>query len=362
MRRAESREFIYWSIDMKLSGGVLVLMSVVIHGNTCVAQSEESPSILAEFALTGLKDSFDPLRTGEYRARGKVEDCISEEELGTTLEVEFHCWFDFDAQKVRMDRTDKSDSEDEVAVYKFSRTPDGNLFWNSRGRNLAIKRPEPANKNSKSFQPVFDVRAMGFCDHANLSTDFQRAFAWFLSEPAKEASVDSGQAYQLKWHRKGTPYAKTMWLDGARGFVPIRYEEKGPLEAEPRLVTQMTWSEVAGVPVPDSFQFTQRIGGKRRVTYHLAFEWESVNQDIPDEVFTWESFELPVGAYVKDLRLGQDNAITVAYIGRTDRGEQAPVPPDTANKRFVYMIWSTIVLLAILLGGFAIQRARRRQA
>ncbi len=344
---------------MTFSGRMLILVSLAISANPCAAQS---PSVIGEFALTGLKDSLDLLRTGEYWARGKLEDSIGNKEVRITQEVEFHCRFDFDAQKIRMDRTDRSDSEDEVAVYKFSHTPDGSLFWNSRGRNLAIKRPEPAKKNSKSFQPVFDVRSMGFCDHANLSTDFQRAFAWFLSEPAKEASIDSGQVYHLKWHKDGTPYARTMWLDGARGFVPIRYEEKGPLEAGPRVVTQMTWSDLDGVRVPDSFQFTQRISAKRILTYNLAFEWKSVNGEISEDVFTWEGFELPVGAYVKDLRLGQDNAITVAYIGRTDRGEQTPVPPDTANKRFVYMMWSTIVLLAILLGGFAIQRARRRQA
>jgi len=152
-----------------------------------------------------------------------------------------------------------------------------------------------------------DVRSLGFAVHVSLSERFEDCLQSQLDTPLDEAVLGEDGVYQLKWIW-GNVAEFTLAIDGKNGFTPIRMRQCDAPDRPPRTSSETTWVQIGDVWVPKTFRIEVRDvkGNSIRSSCMLSFEWESVNEPVPDRCFTWEGLDLPRGTIVFDYRTRKD--------------------------------------------------------
>jgi hypothetical protein len=150
---------------------------------------------------------------------------------------------------------------------------------------------------------------------------------------------------------------RTVWFNEERGFTPERYEFQGRTREVWKLrdVTTTEWQQQQGLWVP--VRMTHQ-GLVTKKDTELAFTWESLNEPLPDELFTAEGFESDEGTYIVDARLGPP--VITEIVGQE---YSPPQPPDTPPRREWQWTPLRIVLASALALMFALAMlslARRR--
>lgn len=296
------------------------------------------PELLREYIVQGMLYQREQLRSGVYRAHGrKVDD--DPRWPGIDGDVTIYCAFDLDEPRLRFDRVEPSLSAtdfdarpDEVhdivdgntalpstfatelvsLEWRYVRTADRSLVWCTDWPVVQVKRPD---ESPPSGVAPFDVRALGLAYWMDFvkGYQFEELVESYKAETPVEIVRIPEAVFRATWIRGGT--RTVVWIDSEQGVSPIRLEVSERLPAatedgsgnwsQPKLVSDVTWQAINGVWVPRTFSIEELHLAPRVMKYELTFDWESVNQDIPDEVFSEEGLELPERTVTVDDRLGE---------------------------------------------------------
>jgi hypothetical protein len=358
----------------------------------------------AKFLMTGLRDHRERLRKGVVRVTGqKYEKSYRQEPLNGAVK-QFYA-FDYDAHLLRYEREEVRRSyiaTDPVnqTTPVFGKTPTVDLIsnriyfrragmsvqystWSTGGANEVDICPEDQDRPVIS---AFDVRLAGmlYLMSYERQDSFEEIFESYNKHPADEVTDEGSGVYRIQWTiDTGGPFPnhrRTLWIDRPKGFSPIRLEVRDhgysvpPTEpwGDPYCTNEATWTEIAGVWVPETFRI---YGGpddpdkdplhRYAQRYEHTFEWESVNEPPPDKYFDVDSLNLPKGCMVVDWRgqrpivervVGEPNSQSVGELGTATRAAPSPQKPFWRNWLFLSNTAVMVVVLILL----AMKRARWR--
>jgi hypothetical protein len=365
---------------MKLQVMALAGLLVVVGGGAPAqtAPADAGREKLAQFIGLGFKDGRDRLHSGVYRARGrKVDDSAETGKLEGPVDI--FCAFDYRNELLRFDRVEvdrvfpvgaeegqKTAWVAEPVGGKYARTPKKSFHVAHGDKNPSITVHDPQYSPLTGVQPI-DIRTLGLCYANDLESSFQETYKSLTLQAPDEIGKDAKGMYRLRIEYDEGLAQYVVWLDEAKGFVPVRMERAERNEPgerwEQRCVSEVSWVEKGQAWVPKSYRIVDQIVPGRTMTYELAFDWESVNEPIPEKLFTPEGFGLPKGALIINEELSKPFIEGVIGGGpvRAILADAEPPPPPKEEKSTVWIAILGMVLLgAASVYGFGWYHFRRR--
>lgn len=319
------------------------------------------------FLHAGMTAARHQLRSGIFRASGNwTEAHDSGEVIKSSWEV--YCAFDYDSDAFRFDqelqlplalpegvRPGKVPIRLATVKTKVAFSTDGAVYWCDDESGMVELWGDSFETNPRL--KVFDVRSVGLLGVFSFGNRVSVDEICDIRSRLKVRDVTQHSGVQrILYEAVESKVLIALSIDESEGFTPIRTEIRDLAEvgsnptfeqAEVVEDDSVTWKLIDGVQVPESMQLVA--GTDRR---ELAFEWESVNKPIPDELFQKEGLGLPGETFVIDHRLGRG-----IVIGRLDGKPTAfsNEPPLSANRSRTW-IGSAIIglLLTIGLAGWII--------
>ena len=358
----------------------------------------------AEFAATGLLAGREELRTGVYRATVVIED-LFEGEIPIREEYTVSSGFDAPAGRLRFDgedprriglpvgvppgemgmsraeldalaaRADAAPHETRVVThtfrsiilpdrrYQWERPGDGHGPWADSGSQwVVVELPT----GPKLQHPVWAPRALGLW------------FANVLAYPAHLTAEDLlGGAFtrpnlesfeQLSDHvvrlTLRTENIRTrFYLDTRRGYSPIRLEDArwdGRSAWETVNWTDVAWERVSDAWVPVSITGESREPPIHPVDMKVAFDWLSVNEPVPDRMFSPSDFaDVDPMTEIVDYRLGEPFVVGTLEAPTRPPGWSA-FPTEPARRPWwESTLWILTVVTVLGAGGWWWVRLRR---
>ncbi len=341
------------------------------------ARAADNPAELVsvEFVMKGMKAHRQQLVKGKVVISGvkKVDRPLIRNQ---ETDVSILCAFDHESGLLRFDRREAQSTIDSAGKTASDPVTRQSRLWRN-SESIAhwreIHQPgEPSleihplsYKPRRTTETLFDIRAVGmlywlsFFDNSQVE-EVLESLMFVPAEPVEER----GGQYRLVWELDD--HRRTLWVDAKRGFTPTKMiiEDKAGegWDPEPLLENKTSWRQVDGVWVPEAFMIRMRnklveriaegklrSAGETSTSYHLAFEWESVNAPLPDNLFSYKKQELPRGTYVVDFRSGEPIIAEVI-------GADSSLPPSPQSKqeswglsRFLLVLGSILVLAAVLM-------------
>ena len=358
-------------VAVSLSSLLLAEMPVVAADPTC-----------GDY-LAAVRENAERLSSGEYRASGTLE-IERFDGSGTKLVFEelIEGAFDERKQGIYFSRTRRQvGGEGELRFGRsmrawFVATPEYSVQGRMSGSPFArvsISPPIEPHEAPEFFQPIFDVRSLGFARYIALQYSWKEHLAALEKMKCRGAAPQGNGVYRLtleaQFPDSNAGYRYLLWLDEQQGLQPVRFEVLGVRFTEPPEVlgtnatAETSWKEVDGVWVPVTLDASGSTGrGKERL--QLSFMWQSVSDAIPDRRFHWKSLDLPQWSRVFDVRLGAGNPQHVATIGvpaeETIITSQDELESVGGFRWIVFVIG--LVALGVLTGYFLRRHWARRSA
>ncbi len=306
---------------------MLVLVAALLIAPQLPDSEVLSDEKLIDFVIRGIKNEREQLRSGIFEAHGRV---VHENQTFGHFEgeVELICAFDYDADWFRFDRSedvlDSSPGRDALQASseshprsktdtgvsypkrkmggKYARTPTSTVEYLA-GDQSAVAKPV-GTAPAGSIRP-FDVRVVGLCTLGGLelNTGFDKWYKSCEAHKPESAVAEGNGIYRLTWFYENRSIKAINWISEKEAFSPVRFEmyQYGVLPdgstgtTEPSHESVVTWKKVSGVFVPEKFTAVFRGQPGHLDSYELAVEWKSVNQVVPEILFTREGFELKKG-------------------------------------------------------------------
>jgi hypothetical protein len=337
------------------------LFVVLIAGTAVLAAwnraaGQTSKQDLVDTLLAGLRNHVDHMRSGIV-----VYDVVNKN--GVITEKRFVA-FDSATQRIRSDveilaeeRTVKTVITKKKFLH-FTTTEDGGL----------LTRLNPGDTSKMADCPPIDARALGLCEYfavakGGKAEDLSRNMARL---PVLNATVEDGiglVALLVQDHGGEQPMEqRLLWVDTANDYVPVRTEFRFVLRDGSYSIKQQvetSWGEInkTWVPIKSVSRFfgpndVVRLYGEIRLT------WKSVNEKVPEELFTEENLKLPKNTYIVDTRLG--TPVLEKVIGLDLPVPRVPGPAGTSTGGKVLLV-TCIVLVVVLSGILAIRIHRKRK-
>lgn len=236
-----------------------------------------------EYYMSGLKKHRLVLDSGVFRAYGVRQTKT------WSRKIELFCAFDFTAHKLRFDRREGKKGGDGFTEYKYIQTEKNKIICQENGAGIAVL---PIDSPVRSKSVPFDVRTLGIANYGDLLNfagfdDLHAAMA--KNAPLKVTTTEEGLT-RIESESPGQVISD-LWLNEKAGFTIIRKEnwttdaETGQRDKEG--TSDVTWLQKSGVWVPKSFRLWHSL-----VTDELSFEWESVNEPVPEILFTPKGFDV----------------------------------------------------------------------
>lgn len=319
-----------------------------------------------QFLMMGMKDNFDRLQRGVFQATGRFTD-RSPDFGDLEGEVTLFSAFDFQKDWLRFDRSEpvrKHASPNsktwvsELQGGRFAHTPEGSVQWHLGTTIAGIKR---ASEAPSSLIRPFDIRSLGIYFGNGLSKGypFRELHARYLEYPLERVVSTQNGIHQLTFLLKPYPDQRqgdvrvVLWIDEKAGFSPIRTEwterDLRDLNAwKPSMeVNETTYQLVSEVWVPRTYR-TERRSDKVSQCLELAFEWQSVNQPVPRELFTKEGLELKTGTSYMDTTSGKPIVVGAAGV-KNFPNKFGPEGPIYDKPTYAWLYWTLGSLAAAML-------------
>jgi len=349
---------------------------------------------LADLCVQGMKDGRERLRSGVFRARGRrvVDEAllVGKGPLLPETKWEVYCAFDHAKELLRLDwvqpmpwvrspkemdpkqaaandlRAALGDGTAEVhmVTHKYVRTPRHGLAWTSGSQH--VLNQSPPGDAWKHRPAGLDVRALGLL----LMVDFDKGkgFPAVVNNLAKMEFTEVGEDDKGLCHLvcvfgKDKELQRQLWLDRTNGYTPVRHElryldRSGPVptwQAKPRETSEVTWEQVSAVWIPRTFSLTLERAPGVKASVELAFEWEAVNQPVPEEQFTPDGMDLPPRTQIVSWELGKP--VVLGYTGKKlERSTDSTPPPGTPS---LATTLGRLLLLAVVVIVVALLSWRR---
>jgi hypothetical protein len=260
--------------------------------------------------LDGLRENREKLTSGIFRTSGLRETLNQEARRGSTVKFRAYCAFDGSVRRFRYEETftDRYGPFDAAKTrsdaVKYVRTADRSIHVSTQ-HPLAIDIELPEAPVRGGTVSPFDPRVLGLVSDVELRSgmprqSFARSFESVFEAYANDYDVEDVTQEAESVHRitfrfgPSHEFRKTLWIDAARGFTPVRMEVRRPkggkLQAEPVVVTKTKWKEIAGVWVPVQSEMESHFNDDRM---NVELTWEQVNKPVADEVFTIAGLGIP---------------------------------------------------------------------
>jgi hypothetical protein len=309
-------------------------MLLIILATYTLAASDDGVQPAADSSKTGqdahvilskMKESRDLLKSGSYRATGRVT--TNRRSMGEQLprSVTIFSAFDCDKAQLRFDRTQPvtrgfaGDKFTYQETIKYIRTSEFAATWLSPWEHkntrmeTAVGIYPPTIKPPLGLSPI-DVRSLGLClwDDFKAGMSFEACCDMWENNALINVVPEANGIYRLRLDRagrRGVYVPQTLWVDENQGFSPVRlsYVVPGSEPTEPEQLLsecQVRWKKEAGAWVPASLRFERRVRGHINDFYSLTFDWISVNKPAEPKLFTPDGLDVPAGTRVEDLRGG----------------------------------------------------------
>lgn len=258
-----------------------------------------------------LEDSRQQLETGVFRASGREVEMSLRGQVEN--DVEIFCAFDTPENRLRFDRTSTSAGNNAAttATVRWYRTRSESAFKTDGRAEVSIRPPD--ERAPRDVKP-FDIRALGLAYQDGLQKfvpfeDAYRAYSAALASPTITTEADD--IFVLHWVLEGNYMQRTVWVNAREGFTPFRLElayTKGrPLDTVAvSYRADIAYTEFEGVWVPTSLSAVDHPDNASQLPWSLdlAFEWEAVNREIPNALFTEQGLGARAGDRIIDFRLG----------------------------------------------------------
>lgn len=274
---------------------------------------------LANTTVTAMIANKEQLISGRYRAAGRKT--IKHEILGEQVgDIKLFCAFDLSSTTMRFERTGHmlSQTIDDVDLptggWAFEEetgriiiTPTQIIDWNTDAfQQVAVR---PFDPKYRGYAQPFDPRIIGVTTNSAYvrNTSWDKALNPFRSGLVSDCHND-GDRIRIDWsYAKGVK--KTYWFDRKNGYMPLRFEMTyQDSSGQDRLwhTSVQTWTHQNDVFVPEtlsvqSMELTELEQLPEQID--LAFEWESINEGIDDNLLAAEGLTTRAAAVV-DTRLG----------------------------------------------------------
>lgn len=334
----------------------------IVCGVARAADGAPRPEIL----FRGMREARDRLQSGVFRAVGRVS-VTEESKQRVNGEVKLFCAFDFFKDMFRFDRNEpalvavRNASEEERIDVKYVRTSTQSLHWESVTPDVRIL---PPNAPPPFLARAFDVRVLGLGNERDMTQgySFEQFYRVYTTQSIHEFTESTKGVYHLSWlFGDSGRTQKTLWISEKHGNSPIRFDvrEKGPGDKwlAPSTICEMTWFKQSNVWVPETVIFETVRGLSRHETYTLAFEWESVNQPVSEELFTLAGLEIAPNWNVVDERLGRP-----IVLGTVEQQTSGHLRQQGGRRSFgfVWLLGGVAIGIALLL--FVYYRAGRKRS
>lgn len=265
---------------------ILLLSAVVSAG--LPAKADE-----ASLVITRLQTGREKLRNGRVKVRQTMNATRPGREQSRSV-TEYFCAFDFDKGLHRFDYEVIGRPEFRG---KIIRAPENTMTLSPDGY-LTI---ENADKPSSFFYRPFDIRNIGLLDFINLTYEEQKfcsivqRYRTLAAEQgvAEDATINHTRVTRLTFFADQNRQVRlSLFLDGARDFIPIRFEMQSVTNGQssrPKFnsVVNVDWKVASQVWVPAVMAFDEHCGSD--VTNgELIFSWESVNGPFDGTTFDAE--------------------------------------------------------------------------
>jgi hypothetical protein len=317
--------------------------------------------------------TLESLVSGTFRGVGRVKTPASEG--GPEFEGKssiFSC-FDFSRGLQRFDRKDELaqfDFDNGGGVKKFVLdaravlTPDRIIDWNTGNVSLIRVRDKAAEPSPAL---PFDIRVFGMAGIPSIERNelVGGLLERYCKTPVTGLHSDPEGVHAISWQLSADVQGtRTIWFDETKGFAPIRMEvsiiEPG---GESRVVikSQVTWQLVNGFHVHKSASI--EMPSERLVAYD--FEWENVNEIVPDERFTEEGLQVTSPLEVIDTRLGVPVVVKTLNFSTQDKSTEEHLSRNSLAERSRKSYWSTLIIISNLVAVgllFVYLRRRSRQS
>jgi hypothetical protein len=343
---------------------LVVFAQLFLAPSVLIAQvtSRNAEDSLFRFLMLGMKNERDRLQTGIFRAYGRtwVKDEVWGEFKG---DVELFCTFDSPKSLLRFDRVEQKQILREgaersaktareswtvqTAQTKFITTSQKVLFRDDVQNQAVLILPAAQTKHEQA-RP-FDIRSLGlvfYVDFVN-NVSFSDIYQVFSEQLPDEMAKETENVHRLRW-AMGKAMTKTLWIDEKQGFSPIRLElrmtgsEKNE-DNQQRLISEVTWVLGRNVWIPKTFRIQDELSAGQSRGYEFSFEWEAINTEIPERLFTVEGMDIKDKTYIIDTRLGKGFVIEV-------------INDDVLPLALSENVWSfgqiVVFFLVLVMGGY----------
>jgi len=315
------------------------------------------------FVLQAYQHSLDSLRTGHCTVVEKNE--IVKERRNILYA------FDFDRDLVRCDTAIAGRKTyklilagDEMMVHVA-----GDHAVNKHARAVPIPLPQAA--------PI-DVRTLGKAGMGDFNARTTLgAITKYLSAMKPLAVTHVGDVWtitlmhdEVEQQNMGPPVYMRTWhvvtVDPEMNYLPREskwYQRGGlaPLGDDVTFTPEMfrqsasfNWKQIQATYVPTSVSFLGQPKSGWKID--LEFNWKTVNEGIPDALFTVESFELPPGTRIINEVSGRPFG---EKIMPGIRGKEEPSKTDQSTL-LESPVLRGVLIACVLSGGFALGIRRRR--
>jgi hypothetical protein len=340
-------------------------MAFVLLDPPPFAYANDEPRIqddarFVDYLLAGWKAEREKLVSGLVEVDG-YERRFKDDALKETVnEFKIRAECAFDNRKGLM-RT-KNDNQYGKGVWILR--PEGVFEWLDAPSTLVTQMN--ASDRRLLFAQQFDPRRMGFESYAGLSMEptsldetvkiMSQRFALVSCK-----SIGDGK-YSVKWKVKSTPRFYTLEFDEKRGFTVVRGEvtpENPTLSGVPSIYasTSVHWIERNGTWVPKAAEINEF---PAKITVGLAFNWKSVNETVPEDLFNVQRIGAKSGTLMVDNRKGREKSILTGRIGDDTDSIPIPVKSGPISKRTQLWVLGGLLSLLLLTGAILFRRFRAR--
>lgn len=338
---------------------------------------------MVDFLMTGVRDSRERLRQGVAHGTGHHSSLYDD---GTKLnfDIKFFFAFDWENGLFRCEREEPRISRMrglQTSKDIYFRMPGRSVQHNTRWGEIQILREDFGIRRTLH---AFDLRAVGllYQDSYQDQMPFSEVLDLFIMHQPQDAVDEGAGVYRVCWVLDDV-VRRTIWLNRNEGFSVTRLEVSDrrvppmPLGDDgwplPFVINEATWAQVNNVWVPKTFRIHDRTGLDDSTTfwrYDHEFDWKSVNEPLPKDLFDIDKLGAKKGTLVVNYQrkapivervIGVDNA---RIEGESPRkvGETGP-QSNWGSLRALFTALN--VALVVSLASVFIARklwARRKQA
>lgn len=351
-----------------IGAGWLIILSCAMR----TTAATEDDVRCAEYVLLGIEEGRQRLRSGAYRATGRLE-VDWPNGVAYQGDMEIFCAFNHDENALRFDRSlpiqmelgPGEASEEELRKgyrvvpfrSKLIRLQDAQRLWTTLSGGVQIKRPDETLE--QDARPL-DVAALGLMITADFlrGVTFRQIMETLRKDPVAACQEEGDGIYKVEWLYG--PFRRAIWVNAQQGFTAFRTEcgeqTDGNWTRTAPTACDVTWKELGGVWVPTALVLREPFAEGKFQQYDLAFDWMSVNQPVAERYFGIDDFNAPVGTLVVDSRLG--DPVVVRTIGRP--APDADVKPRGSTHVYIWILVCANIAVILFVGLLALRRWRLR--